>query len=246
MLTRCHELYANLFCARDYAEVRGRLITYKTPIGDPPPGGWPAVVFFQGSFTPGENAFLGPFDAAYGGYDLTLTVKALLDSGFVVIAPNAQQDGAANWQTNIEPYADSWTGCEDDLFVTELIGTMAAGAYGAIDMSNLHAMGISSGGYMTSRMAVSYAGTFRSLAIVSASYATCGPTCTVPDLPADHPATLFLHGDIDPVVPIETMYAYRDRLLTDGRTVETIVATNGGHEWPPEGKTAIPAWFAAH
>jgi poly(3-hydroxybutyrate) depolymerase len=245
--SRCAALYNTLICDRDETQIDGRTVSFQVPIGDPPAAGWPAVLFFQGSFIPGANAFTGPFAAEFGQYELTATVQALLDGGYAVIAPNAQNDGNGYWQTNIPPYATSWAGCADDLYVKNVLAAMGAGTLaGPIDMTKLHAMGMSSGGFMTSRMAVSYAGTFRSLAIASASYATCGPTCTVPALPADHPPTLFLHGDDDTTVPASTMYPYRDALLADGRVTEAIIGVNQGHEWLPEGKTAIPAWFDAH
>jgi poly(3-hydroxyoctanoate) depolymerase len=244
--SRCATLYDTLICDHDEMQIGGRTVTFQVPIDAPPAGGWPAVVFFQGSFIPGANAFTGPFTAEFGQYELTATVQALLDGGYAVLAPNAQNGGNGYWQTNIPPYATSWAGCADDVYVKAVLAAMEAGAFGSIDMTKLHAMGISSGGFMTSRMAVSYPGTFRSLAISAASYATCGPTCSVPALPADHPPTLFLHGDNDTTVPISTMYPYRDELLGDGKVVDAIVGVNRGHEWLPEGKTAIPAWFDAH
>jgi poly(3-hydroxybutyrate) depolymerase len=245
--SRCAVLYSTLICDRDEVTIEGRTVSFQFPIGDPPVTGWPAVVFFQGSFIPGADAFTGPFAAQFGQYELTATVQAMLDGGYAVVAPNADNNGNGYWQTNIPPYATNWSGCADDLYIKAVLAAMEAGGLGApIDMTKLHAMGISSGGFMTSRMAVSYAGTFRSLAIVAASYATCGPTCTVPALPIDHPPTLFLHGDNDTTVPASTMYPYRDQLVTNGRTVDTVIGINRGHEWLPEGKTAIPAWFETY
>merc|ERR1712013_958838 len=88
--------------------------------------------------------------------------------------------------------------------LTHIFKKIEAGSFGPLDISNMHATGISSGGYMTSRMAFSYPGRFRSLAIQSGSYFYCaGPICANPKngLPKDHPPTLFLHGDLDPIVP---------------------------------------------
>jgi hypothetical protein len=42
------------------------------------------------------------------------------------------------------------------------------------------------------------------------------------------------------------MTPYRDKLLADGRVVDTIIHAGAGHEWLPEGKTAVPDWFDAH
>jgi len=67
------------------------------------------------------------------------------------------------------------------------------GIFGHLNNKNKFATGISSGGCMTSRMAVSYEGEFRALAIAAGSYATCGGIlCVIPIfLPRDHPPTLF-------------------------------------------------------
>jgi poly(3-hydroxybutyrate) depolymerase len=170
-------------------------------------------------------------------------VKALLDRGYAVIAPNALDDGATYWQTNIPPYATSWDGCADDELVDAMLAAMADGSFGALDPARRYAMGMSSGGYMTSRMAVSYAGTFRALAIASASYATCGQFCSVPALPADHPPTLFLHGADDTLVPVAQMVKYRDAL---GAKASSEIDGDAGHAWLAIGRTAIPAFFDAH
>jgi len=237
---------ATLTCSSHAIVLGGRTVTYEVPLGTPPANGWPAVVFYQGSFIPGSRAFSASQGASFGQYQLTSTVKALLDGGYAVIAPNALGDGMQYWQTNVPPYSTAWIGCADDLFVRQLLDAMTAATFGPLDDTRLYAMGISSGGFMTSRMAVSYAGTFRALAIASASYATCGLTCTVPALPPDHPPTLFLHGANDTVVPVATMTPYRDALIGGGRTTNAIIDPAAGHEWVSQAVTAVPAWFDAH
>lgn len=128
-----------------------------------------------------------------------------------------------------------------------LFEAVATGKVGPLNGTRLFAMGISSGGFMTSRMAVSYPGKFRSLAVHSRSYATCGATCTVPrPLPADHPPTLFLHGGSDSVVPVSAMESYRDALAAEGHVVDSVVDPSAGHEWLATGPSAIRSWFDAH
>ena len=63
----------------------------------------------------------------------------------------------------------------------------------------VHAVGFSSGGYMTSRMAYNYEGRFRSLSIASASYYYCGGEYCPASIAASlkkiyktHPPTLFM------------------------------------------------------
>lgn len=232
-----------LTCTSHDVQVGGRTVRYEVPLGDPPAAGWPVVVFYQGSAVPGIRAFSATMGATFGQYELTSTFKALLDRGYAVLAPNAMNNGSLYWQTNLPQYANNWTGCPDDVFIHALLDAMAGGTFGPLDPDHRYAMGISSGGFMTSRMAVSYAGTFRALAIASASYATCGPTCTVPALPTDHPPTLFLHGQMDNVVPISSMTPYRDAL---GSKATAIINATAGHEWLPEAVAAIPDFFAAH
>ena len=42
------------------------------------------------------------------------------------------------------------------------------------------------------------------------------------------------------------MTPYRDKLVDGGFAVKTVIHAGAGHEWLPEGKTAIPDWFDAH
>jgi predicted esterase len=121
------------------------------------------------------------------------------------------------------------------------------GTFGTVNPSRLYAMGISSGGFMTSRMAVSYPGRFRALAVHSGGYATCSTTCTLPPTqPADHPPTLFLHGGADTTVKPATMTMYRDQLAAEGHVVATVLDPSAGHEWLVAGPAEIRAWFDAN
>lgn len=244
--SRCTSSGTTLTCTSHAVQLGGRTVTYEVPLGTPPAAGWPVVIYYQGSLVPGSRAFMASTSDSLGQYELTRTVKALLDGGYAVIAPNALGNGSQYWQTNVPPYATQWTGCEDDVFVKQLLDAMAGTMFGPLDAGRRYAMGISSGGFMTSRMAVSYAGTFRALAIASASYATCSATCNVPALPVDHPPTLFVHGETDPLVPVSTMMPYRDALLADGHDASAVVVPGSGHEWLADAVTAIPAWFDAH
>src|SRR5262249_10972497 len=157
---------------------------------------WPAVIYFQGSLVPGHTAFSASKTDPFGMYALTMTIKALLDDGYAVVAPDASTNGSLFWETNIPPFSLAWSGCPDDVLMNNLFSALAGGSPGPIDAARLYAMGISSGGFMTSRMAVSYPGRFRALCDHSGSYATCSDVCVVPTpLPSQHPPTLFLRGD---------------------------------------------------
>lgn len=247
--SRCSETATELTCTYEttafQALLTPRTVRYQTPLGTPPPNGWPVVFYFQGSFVGASSAFHATRDAIFGQFELTRTIRALLDGGYAVIAPDALVDIA--WQTNVPPYSLDWTATSDHAFLLAILAASADGTLGPLDTSRLYAMGISSGGYMTSRMAVSYPGVFRALAVHSASYATCGVVCFIPPvLPIDHPATLFLHGAQDAIVPIGQMLQYRDELVQQGHAVDTVVDATGGHEWLAAAVPAIITWFDAH
>jgi poly(3-hydroxyoctanoate) depolymerase len=243
--SRCTVETDRIACEHEVKTIAGRSVAFAVPAGTAPQGGWPAVVYFQGSFVAGSTAFEAERGATFNMYALTTTMKDLLDRGFAVVAPDARE--GLFWQSNVPPYSIAWSGCADDVFMNALFAEIAAGSFGAIDEGHLHAMGISSGGFMTSRMAVSYAGKFRSLAIHSGSYATCGKLCDVPTpLPKDHPPTLFVHGGEDSVVSPSVMEPYLAALVAEGHETKLVKDPLGGHEWLDVAVGAIPAWFDAH
>jgi poly(3-hydroxybutyrate) depolymerase len=248
--SRCQASDASIACDHQSAGVSDgtsvRLVAYATPLGTAPTQGWPAVVYFQGSFVPGHAAFAATTSAPFGQYQLTRTIQALLDRGYAVLAPDAAWSGGTFWQTNIPPFSLSWSGCADDTLVNHLFTAIAQGIFGKVDSDRLYAMGISSGGFMTSRMAVSYEHRFRALADHSGSYATCSDVCVLPgSLPSDHPPILFLHGDADVVVPTSAVTPYLSALKAQGTPTKWVTA-DAGHEWLAQAVQEIPAWFAAH
>ncbi len=243
--SRCTVDPSGITCEHDITTLSGRNVAYAIPAGTAPAAGWPTVIYFQGSFVAGDAAFAAVPTAQFGMYQLTLTIKTLLDRGYAVVAPNAS--GGAAWESNVPPFAQSWSGCADDVFMKALFAEMTSGTFGTLDAAHLYAMGISSGGFMTSRMAVSYAGKFRALADHSGSYATCSTFCTVPSpLPSDHPPVLFLRGEQDTLVPSSSVKPYLDGLLAEGHEAKLVTDPKSGHEWLAVGATAIPDWFDAH
>lgn len=223
-----------------------RQVHWQVPTGTAPAGGWPAVVMYSPSPYSAQLAWSATKLLPAGAYYETATIKTLLDAGYAVLTPESYLVGFTFWDTNV-PGLD-YSVAPDRHFVEDILDEIGAGTFGPLDTDRLFATGMSSGGYMTSRMAVSHAGTFRALAIQSASYATClGPICPVPgDLPDDHPPTLFLHGLIDPVIPIWTMYPYHDRLNAQGTPTRTVVEPLATHAFLPAAPGERVAWFRAH
>ena len=222
-----------------------RKVIYQTPLGTPPPGGWPSVIIYQGSFFALDDFVYTSTEWLGRLYNEGKLIKTLLDNGYAVIAPSAPGD--LFWQTNIPGLAQLYEQTTDYTFINNLLQRIAQGHFGPLNPNRKYATGISSGGYNTSRMAVSFRGQFKALAIQSGSYATCaGPLCSVPTLPADHPPTTFVHGFVDLIVPWWTMDKYYDQLLYQG--IETTRHTEplGNHEWMKASPGHILNWFNAH
>ncbi len=235
----CPALITNLT-----AGLASREVYWQTPVTPPPANGYPVVVMYQGSFF-GPSTTWGTVskDTLFGGYQQARLQALLLEKGFVVIAPSAAAGLA--WQTNT---GAPWDFTTDSKIISALFDAMSRGDFGHLDSTRWYATGISSGGYMTSRMALSYAGRFRALAIESASWATCaGALCILPpSLPSDHPPTLFLHGRLDLTVPLFTAQNYFDKLRDEGFTTELVIDDDASHEWLSVAPERVTAWFENH
>jgi poly(3-hydroxyoctanoate) depolymerase len=221
---------------------------WQVPSGDAPANGWPAVLMFQGSFFSAQRTWAAERSDPFGALYQTLTVKRLLDSGFAVITPETRENGSSYWDSNLIAWSSNWEASPDARLMTELFLAIERGDFGPVDPTRLYATGISSGGYMTSRMALSYQGKFRALAVVSASWATCGGAfCAMPSkLPDGHPPTLFLHGKDDAIVPYKTMTDYEAQLRAEGFETSIVTGERLGHEWLPDSPGAVTGWFVSH
>jgi len=234
--------------------VVNRYIYYSTPLGTPPKDGWPLVIMFQGSFFQAEFFFVGSSELPFGGIYQVATVKALLDAGFAVIAPNAMFGGNLFWDTNLPPWDTMidmglWPTAPDAHLLKNLWPMISAGTFGPINMKKMHAAGISSGGYMSSRMAFFYPDYFKSVTIASASFYYCsGLVCAPPfqwlpgALLPSHPPALFLHGYEDYVVPISTMKMYANDMASLNLTHRVVVCDNCTHQWIPQAPTEVLNW----
>jgi poly(3-hydroxybutyrate) depolymerase len=249
--SRCTSTTSGISCSAQTAWIDSgsagqRKVVFQVPLGATPSGGWPVALLFHGSLVQ-VNGFTYGSGAPFGGYHQGELVRALLDNGFAVIAPNALTAAEA-WQTNDPQYATDYAPSNDQLFFDKLFAAMDAGRFGTLAAGRRYAVGISSGGYNTSRMALSFPGRFKALAIQSASWATCvGARCQLPQtLPADHPPTLFVHGLADRVVPWSSMQPYHDRLLYQGVETALHSEADGGHQWFASSPGKILDWFQRH
>jgi len=223
--------------------VTNREIKYQLPLGEAPTGGWPVAIIYQGTLFPVE--FSRNTTAPFGGFYEVNTIKELLDNGYAVLAPRAAVDLA--WLTNAASVISDnlYQTTTDYTFLNNVFQAIRDGDFGPLNPNRKYATGISSGGYNTSRMAVSFPGEFKALVVHSGSYAEClGPVCVVPlALPENHPPTFFIHGFLDVIVPWNTMDSYFDRLLWHGFTTDRHTNYLGGHEWFPESAELVVDWF---
>jgi dienelactone hydrolase len=222
-----------------------RTVYWQIPDGTTPEGGWPVAILFQGSFF--SSKWTATKTSPFGGYYQAQAIRRLLENGIAVMTPLALGEGSTYWNTNVPPYLYNWSIAPDHEMMKALFASIEKGEFGKLNPKVMYAFGFSSGGYMTSRMAVSYPGRFRALVIHSGSYATCGGSlCAVPTLPKDHPPTLFLYGKRDAIVPLWTIESYVSGLQKQKTPVSLEVDTESGHEWIPKTPTLVVDWFKKH
>lgn len=247
----CETKEDEISCPRQKATLRAGVILkvprdvyWQVPKGTPPEGGWPVALMFQGSLFPSSLNWWGQKGLPFGAYHQANTLKHLLDNGYAVLTPLAHARGTTFWDTNVPPFSVSWENAPDHRFMLAIFEAMEKGTFGPVNPKKMFALGISSGGYMSSRMAVAYPGRFLALAIHSASYASCsGPLCVIPALPSDHPPTLFLHGSKDLIVPISTAQAYDKKLKEAGIQTSFVTDPEAAHEWIKAAPESVITWF---
>ncbi|HMJ16009.1 MAG TPA: hypothetical protein VK524_31550 [Polyangiaceae bacterium] len=285
-LADCQVTSTTAFCATTTPTppvLLGRSVFYRVgantgPGYDAATGRHAAVVLFQGTSEPGageDNAggnngpgtawnVSVPISREFGGYYQVATVVALVSAGYTVIQPAARRRPVGYfWDTNAGiPLGSAWGTASspgpDRQLMNALVAQLQPGAslFGPIDIHHVYAMGISSGGYMSSRIANEYAGginanstvkvtskPFRAVAIQSAAYQNCSnrasPTgffncvqhTAAANLPTNHPPTFFLHDDTnEPIVDFATADAYYGKLGMQFPTGNPVYTVNGVQE----------------
>ena len=161
----------------------------------------------------------------------------------------------------MSPYVQPWNTIEmwhiseDHLILRDLMDKFSSGSFGfKIDTGSMHAIGFSSGGFMTSRMAFSYSGLFKSLSIVGGGYYNCLPpinNCpdgdyadgTHRELIKHHPPTQLLHGTGDKTVPVDLAQRYHANLDQNSMKPTRLITTNQGHTWIRGSVEAVIEWM---
>ena len=136
----------------------------------------------------------------------------------------------------------------------DLWSQLSRGLHGyKFNLNKIHAAGLSSGGFMTSRMGFSYPGMFSSLSINAGSYYDCDGICDkyldefekkLIDL---HPPTQILQGSTDPVVlPSANVDYDRELNRRDWIPNRRILRDRVGHRWLDESPELILDWINSH
>ena len=126
-----------------------RDVWYQVPLGMPPKAGWPVALFFQGSFAAPSLDWDISKDEPFGAFRQIQVFKSLLDNGFAVVAPAADDDIA--WETNFPPYdvePNKWYQSSDCKFIEEIFEAGKNSTKFGVHFDNEHyfGFGISSGG----------------------------------------------------------------------------------------------------
>jgi pimeloyl-ACP methyl ester carboxylesterase len=179
--SRCSSGSGPINCEHEVTHIEGRWVGWQKPLGVAPEGGWPMVVLYHGwNLMNSQWAWYATPAYSYGLYHKAETIRSLLDSGFVVVTPDALAR-LNYWETNTNRYAtadlSAWLSSEDHRFVEAILQEAAGGRFGEVDPASISAIGFSSGAYMTSRMAVNYPERFRAFAVVGGSYYYCSGSC---------------------------------------------------------------------
>ena len=90
--------HSETFLTTNFTDIRK--INYQLPVGNPPQGGWPTVIIYQGTLYPVE--FTRKTGEKFNMIYEVALIRNLLDKGFAVIAPMALLE--YGWQTNLIEY----------------------------------------------------------------------------------------------------------------------------------------------
>lgn len=226
--TANNETSTEILAERRTIEVDGdvRVYAVHTPQAPRPPGGWPTLLFFHGS---------------YGGYAPEQSpdyqaVNALADQhGFQVIYPvGTPQDRADLLRTgrgmlNWDPIGAGPDGA-NDRFVMQLLAQQIAA--GAVDRTRVFAAGHSQGGFYVSNLITAYPRAFAGAAMFGAGAGSIAERVRLSELSRMTP--LFLHaGSSDIHLPLANDFALKLQAAGHGSALRFVRPPGRGHELAP-------------
>ncbi len=216
-----------------------RVFAIHTPPGKPPPGGWPTVMFFHGS---------------YGGYapEQTAEYQALnalaAAQGFQVVYPVGLPQDRADSQTgrgmlNWDPVGAGPKGA-NDRFVHELLKKLTASkGNDRADATRVFAAGHSQGGFYSSNLVAAYPDVFAGAAVLGAGL---GSVAEGADLSAGRKTPTLLRVGVDDIhLTVGDRLAARFQSAGFGDAFRFDRLPGRGHEVVPDDLTAMLDFFAA-
>lgn len=229
-------------------EIGGRKVYLALPPGKSPEKGWPVAILLHGR---GQTAGAWFGKGLLSRGDQKLFPPLILNAGIVVMAPEALEPfgkGVKQWDFFHRKPEHSG----DLAFFQNFFQWMEGNRKITFDFSKVYAIGISSGGFMASRLGQVYPEKWAALVVIAAGNADSFPQ--IPTFPLDskalsneisfqHPPTLIIHGDKDRIVPFVYGERYFQDLKQAGVKAEMLVVPEGGHQWPTQFHERMIKWM---
>ena len=227
--------------------IENRRFLWQHPPSPPPDEGYPVLFVLHGASQDAESWFHGCF--LWTGRQSRF-VEYALEKGFFIVAPDSLRPftpGPKAW----DAFARTMNTSADLPFIQDLLLWLHTAPVN-LDITRVHCIGFSSGGFMASRIAHFFGFTFASVAIHSGANADCitltdrGPVfdCASPqNFSSMHPPCLIIHGGKDGLVPPECALHLYDQLQERGVPSELLFSSHGHHIWLPYYNKDIVDWF---
>lgn len=241
------EILSKTFDSFKIKFLANRFFLYQKPASSSPENGYPVIFVFHGAI---QHAFSWFLPINPWNKQQNMFVKDALEKGFFVIAPESQRPfiiGPRAWDSFRKDISDN----KDLRFIQNIIDYLNSSNL-PVDMNNIFAAGFSSGGFMCSRIGYSLGSQFNALSVHSGVNAESikitifGPVfdCeTNLDLPETHPPTIIVHGEKDPIVPVECTIHFYNELVRLGIDADILIDPDGEHIWLSQFNNQILGWF---
>jgi len=177
-------------------------------------------------------------------------LRDAIDKGYLVVAPDSIRPyiiGPRAWDSFTKDVSEN----KDLQFILDIIDWLNNSNL-PVDVNNVFGAGFSSGGFMCSRIGYCLGSNFNALAVHSGVNAESvkitllGPVFDCEsdlNLPSNHPPTVIIHGEKDPIVPMNCAIHFYNELLRHEIPAEILIDSDGEHIWLSDFNDEILDWF---
>jgi poly(3-hydroxybutyrate) depolymerase/predicted secreted protein len=231
-------------------EISGRQVYSVHPEGKPPAKGWQVIILLHGRGQ-GGGAWFGEGLLSMG--EQKTFPQEALRANYAILAPDSGEtprSGVRQWDCMHRVVERS----EDLLFFRDLLSWVKKNDWARLDAGRVYVAGISSGGFMASRLAHAFPAQIRAVCIVSAgnadsvkigrNLASIFDFSATQTISASHPPALILHGTADRLVPVDMGRRYFHDLQAAGVRVRYEEIPGGRHGWHAAFNKLILEWFS--